>query len=390
MKKLLSILAATALVFGFASCSGDLHDAEIAPLYAVGDFCTFTKFDNSNNAVYETRRPFTKVSDTEQYLDFTYKTNTATVDTAGYSTWSAWGGGNGTLYFKICRDAEGWAQDWGWKKDIKKELEINADEPLELEARDATNTNPGNLVLKDLEEGQTYRLTIKYDAPTKNVKISVTGSVTDYPSLRVVKVADDGSENSYLMKRTGSTYQYEFTATEAGTFDYYITNGYLYWNGSGEMSTTKPADVEFASTITLTADVDYVIEADASKLLADNSLSLLCRYKEVTLTINVPGTGNYLASTIILKLTEVPNTIDGSLFSWDGGAAGEIGGSAPNFTVTATGLDNSSWISEQTPFKNSYPSGANASAKLKLNGGSDYWICFKNGGSYTFDWADRK
>lgn len=367
MKKLLSILAATALVFGFASCSGDLHDAEIAPLYIEGDVTTGVG-----------RTAFTQDSDTEQHFDFVYD-----------ATMTGWGGGSGTVNFKICRDASGWAQDWGWKKDIKKELEINAEEPLELEARNATNSNPGNLVLKDLEVGQTYTVKLLYDAPTKNVKISVTGSVTDYPSLRVVKVADDSSEEAFIMKRTGSVYQYEFTPTEAGSFDYYITNGYLYWNGSGEMSTTKPTAVEFASATMPTANVAYVIEANASDLLTDNSLSLVCRYKEVTLTITVPGTGNYLASTIILKLTEVPSTIDGSLFSWDGGAAGVIEGSAPNFTVTATGLDNSSWISEQTPFANSYPSGANASAKLNLNG-TEAWICFKNGGSYTFDWADRK
>ena len=73
---------------------------------------------------------------------------------------TGWGGGNSTVNFKICRDTSGWAQDWGWKKDIKKELEINADEPLELKARDAANSNPGNLVLKDLEVGQEYTIKV--------------------------------------------------------------------------------------------------------------------------------------------------------------------------------------------------------------------------------------
>ena len=191
------------------------------------------------------------------------------------------------------------------------------------------------------------------------------------------------------MKREGGNYNYTWTAEEDGTFDYYITNGYLYWDADGDMTTSKPTS-NFATTLAYTKGISYVIEADASNLLTNNTLAITSRYENVTLTITVPDTGNYLASTIILKLTESVTSIDGSLFSWDGGAAGVIEGSAPDYTVIATGLNNSSWISEQTPFANNYPSGANASAKLKINGGSDYWICFNKGGSYEFDWADRK
>ena len=32
MKKLLSVFAAAAMLFGFASCSGDLHDKEYTPI----------------------------------------------------------------------------------------------------------------------------------------------------------------------------------------------------------------------------------------------------------------------------------------------------------------------------------------------------------------------
>ena len=36
MKKLLSVFAAAAMLFGFASCSGDLHDAQIIDLTGYG------------------------------------------------------------------------------------------------------------------------------------------------------------------------------------------------------------------------------------------------------------------------------------------------------------------------------------------------------------------
>ena len=39
MKKLLSVFAAAAVLFGFASCSGDMHDSVVSSLYAEGDFC---------------------------------------------------------------------------------------------------------------------------------------------------------------------------------------------------------------------------------------------------------------------------------------------------------------------------------------------------------------
>ena len=69
MKKLITgAVAALALLFGFASCSGDLHDSVVSKLYAEGDFCT-KKVGGDN-----VRLPFvmTKGSDTEQKCEFKY------------------------------------------------------------------------------------------------------------------------------------------------------------------------------------------------------------------------------------------------------------------------------------------------------------------------------
>lgn len=292
MKKLLSILAATALVFGFASCSGDLHDAEIAPLYVQGDM---TPADGSRVA-------FTMDSDTEQHLDFTYAT-----------TMTGWGGGNGTVNFKIVRDATGWAQDWGWKKDIKKELEINADEALELEARDASNSNPGNLVLKDLEAGQTYRLIVKYDAPAKKVALKVTGAVTDYPTLRVVNATDD---ETYIMKRSGSKYEYVFTPEDDGSFDFYITNGYLFWGDDGDMDIAEPSSL---ATVTYEKKnyqsgkpVQYVISVDASKLTVDNTLAITSGEYDNTILAKagLAGTMNSYTGAPLTRVDELEYTFE--------------------------------------------------------------------------------
>lgn len=243
MKKLITgAVAALALLFGFASCSGDLHDSVVSKLYAEGDFCT-EKVGNDN-----VRLPFvmTKGSDTEQKCEFKYDASKMT----------AWGGGSGTLNFKITRDEWGWAKDWGGKKDIAVELSVNSQEWLDLEGRDAVNSNPGNIVLKDLADGNTYTLIAKYDAPSEKLSLKCVGAVTDYPILKAVITDDsegseltaalstDGSEGKeVILTRTGTSYSSDvFVPTKDGSVSYYLTNGYLYWGADGKMSTSKPTD----------------------------------------------------------------------------------------------------------------------------------------------------
>lgn len=235
MKKLITgAVAALALLFGFASCSGDLHDSVVSKLYAEGDFCT-EKVGNNN-----VRLPFvmTKGSDTEQKCEFKYDA----------SKMNAWGGGSGTLNFKITRDEWGWAKDWGGKKDIAVELSVNSQEWLDLEGRDAVNSNPGNIVLKDLADGNTYTLIAKYDAPSEKLSLKCVGAVTDYPILKAVITDDsEGSElttalsKEVILTRTGTSYSSDiFVPTKDGSVSYYLTNGYLYWDADGKMTTSVP------------------------------------------------------------------------------------------------------------------------------------------------------
>lgn len=235
MKKLITgAVAALALLFGFASCSGDLHDSVVSKLYAEGDFCT-EKVGNNN-----VRLPFvmTKGSDTEQKCEFKYDA----------SKMNAWGGGSGTLNFKITRDEWGWAKDWGGKKDIAVELSVNSQEWLDLEGRDAVNSNPGNIVLKDLADGNTYTLIAKYDAPSEKLSLKCVGTVTDYPILKAVITDDsEGSElttalsKEVILTRTGTSYSSDiFVPTKDGSVSYYLTNGYLYWDADGKMTTSVP------------------------------------------------------------------------------------------------------------------------------------------------------
>ena len=262
MKKLLSVFAAAAVLFGFASCSGDMHDSVVSSLYAEGDFC-----EKDGDTTVRVKFDMTPGSDTEQTYVFKYD-----------SKMTAWGGSNGTVNFKIVRDETGWLKDWGWLKDTKVELSVNSTEWLDLEGRGGSNDNPGNIVLKDLVVGNSYKLILKYDAPAEKVSIKCTGAVTDYPILKAHIVdAADGKEltdaladdnSDVILVRSGTSYSSEiFVPTKDGKIEYYLTNGYLYWGADGEMSTTKPTDDYFVGEWKFdenNADFPYSFFVDAN------------------------------------------------------------------------------------------------------------------------------
>ena len=262
MKKLLSVFAAAAVLFGFASCSGDMHDSVVSSLYAEGDFC-----EKDGDTTVRVKFNMTPGSDTEQTYVFKYD-----------SKMTAWGGSNGTVNFKIVRDETGWLKDWGWLKDTKVELSVNSTEWLDLEGRGGSNDNPGNIVLKDLVVGNSYKLILKYDAPAEKVSIKCTGAVTDYPILKAHIVdAADGKEltdaladdnSDVILVRSGTSYSSEiFVPTKDGKIEYYLTNGYLYWGADGEMSTTKPTDDYFVGEWKFdenNADFPYSFFVDAN------------------------------------------------------------------------------------------------------------------------------
>lgn len=216
MKKLISLLSAGALALGLIGCSGSLHDTDVSPLYIQGDCWK--------------ERAALAFDDDEQYIDFTYTE----------AEHNAWGGSAGTVNFKIMTEPVGWNDDFGAEKDESLVLTIN-DDFVSTHSRKNEGiggAGPGNIVLKDLAEGQTYRVHVKYDSSANTAQIRVTGNVTDYPNLRVVIGEDDLS-----MTREGSTYTYLYTPEENGSFDYYITNGYLYWDNAGEITDESGKEV---------------------------------------------------------------------------------------------------------------------------------------------------
>ena len=242
MKKLLSFLAAGALALGLIGCSGDLHDyeanEECIGLYLAGD----VQKDKDN------RGKLTFVDANTQTYKFTYDSKKHTY----------WGGAKGTINFKLVTDATTWTQDFGWKKDTPVFLSLN-DDFLTLQARDAANSNPGNIKVENLINGKEYVITVNYDAPNKVAKVKIEGPSIDFPTLKLV----DSEGNEYPLTREGTTYSYVWTPAEAGSKSFYVTNGYMFYGADGEVDTKKP-DAEDYITVSYEANKEYIVKVETA------------------------------------------------------------------------------------------------------------------------------
>lgn len=242
MKKLLSFLAAGALALGLIGCSGDLHDyeanEECIGLYLAGD----VQKDKDN------RGKLTFVDANTQTYKFTYDSTKHTY----------WGGAKGTINFKLVTDATTWTQDFGWKKDTPVFLSLN-DDFLTLQARDAANSNPGNIKVENLINGKEYVITVNYDAPNKVAKVKIEGPSIDFPTLKLVD--SDGKE--YPLTREGTTYSYVWTPAEAGSKSFYVTNGYMFYGADGKVETEKP-DAEDYITVSYEANKEYIVRIETA------------------------------------------------------------------------------------------------------------------------------
>ena len=234
MKKLITgAVAALALLFGFASCSGDLHDNDVQPLYIVG-------LQPGNG-----RKAFTVVDSTTQELKFTYKYNAGNLDlTTGYE-FSAWSKKEGVIAFKICKDAdtETW-RDWGgindnmdgaYTSDVAPKPKINSSEFTTLNYRGSAlaATNPGNVFIYDLVEDSEYTITVKYlsASDSVSVKVSTSGSVAEMPEITLAITGDsenfpakdkDKKDIVYAMNRAGTGYSYNFIAKKSETVKFHL------------------------------------------------------------------------------------------------------------------------------------------------------------------------
>ena len=272
-EKITFSIRSSSYAFWFASCSGDLHDYEYNEtcigLYLAGDI----------QADADNRGKLTYVDETTQTYEFTYNSSVNTY----------WGGGKGTINFKLCTDATTWKQDFGGKMDIPVFLNLN-DDFVTLEPRNAANSNPGNIKVENLIDGKKYKIVVNYDPANLLAKVKIEGESIDFPTLRVV--TKDGQ--SLSMVREGTTYKYVFTPTEDGKIEYYVTNGYLYYSTEdtidGEVAGVDvEAEVPSWTTFNYKAGKEYVLQVSTA----------YDKGSDVTMYAGINDTGFFANSDII-------------------------------------------------------------------------------------------
>lgn len=194
MKKLITgAVAALALLFGFASCSGDLHDVssvDLSTLQVKGSIFTW-----DNNEAYK----FTKSTDGSYYYDFIATASSATfaIDDTGADGKTTW-----------LNTYRGTSTD-----------ELNKD----FEKGPATSSlyvhNDADCMPIALEAGASYRISIKSGAGY--IDCEVTKTVDAIP-FKLVEA--DGTEFD-LTAVSGTDYVYKWNETTAGVLKFNLKAG---------------------------------------------------------------------------------------------------------------------------------------------------------------------
>ncbi len=351
MKKLITgAVAALALLFGFASCSGDLHDNDVQPLTIAGLVGVY----GSEN-VYCVPMKLDSADGSEQSLTFKYSLDTklTAVDGKEYNLTDGWGWKKQytTPQFKIIPSTDlkddgspKWAVDYGWETDAKVEGDIGlyltpgSDYQKLLKRGDAgtTSAGPSNVAIEGAIIGETYTIKVKYDASSESVSIKVAGLSSDPSAMKIVlanntenfpatdkdgkviPVTGDGAKPVDIQKgdkfanvkmdKSGSTYTYQFISTKTETLEFYLENDLAgkfgginipnttYKVGDNDIPDTSDLELNESTTknfsFSVLKDVEYKFIVDISKGMNKATI----RYEIVDLLKDSSVNANFIYS----------------------------------------------------------------------------------------------
>lgn len=223
MKKLITgAIAAAALLFGFASCTG-LHDNATQPLKITGNLV-----DDMQGFGEWLDVELVTSDGSEQKYEFTA--------TAGNQ-------------FKLST-AGSWATDIAGD-DINSVYPVINGDYIDLHSREAEALpNTQNVVINDMTVGEKYVMLIKYNPTTKATSVKITGSAVVMPALDIVVAGEsknfpakdkDGNDVTYTMKRSGTEYTYQFIASETETVSFHLESATAGLTYGGATLTTSDA-----------------------------------------------------------------------------------------------------------------------------------------------------
>ena len=279
MKKIvLSTIAATALLFGITSCSGDLHENEIQPLCITGLCGTEVVPMNLDSADGSEQSLTFKVAE-----DFMIKG----LDGKDKALKDGWGKLT-SIQFKIVPSTElkenrepNWKVDWGGATDSGNIfVKPGADEYTALLMRGdpgTTAAGPSNVQIDGAVMNEEYTIRVKYSGNKVSVKID--GLSEDPTEMKINIVGEsknfpakdkNGKDLTYKMSKAAKVYTYQFISVADETLEFKLSNP-MY--GTFYASSTEEGELELESagkknlSYDVKKDVEYKITVDLSSVL---------------------------------------------------------------------------------------------------------------------------
>ena len=298
MKKLITGAVATlALLFGFESCSGDLHDNDVLPLTIVG-----ITADAGNHVIPMT---LDKADGSEQSLTFTLKDGFELTARDGkkYKLSSdpkdSWRGSDPltALHFKVIPgDAVKADGTPDWTMDFAS---LNKEDPQYIKAgedfqkvgkRGDANVsgNPKHLILDGAIEGEVYVLRAKYNAAAGTLELKLDGRKNDPAGVKFIfaddyknfpKKDDAGKDLSYSMARAGKNYTYQFVSIADETISFDVTNDMQ--GKLGSKSLTVKTNVEYKIAVDISDGISNAkISTEVVDMLKDATVNANWKYAD--------------------------------------------------------------------------------------------------------------
>lgn len=298
MKKLITgAVAALALLFGFAGCSGDLHDNDVLPLTIVG-----ITADAGNHVIPMT---LDKADGSEQSLTFTLKDGFELTARDGkkYKLSSdpkdSWRGSDPltALHFKVIPgDAVKADGTPDWTMDFAS---LNKEDPQYITAgedfqkvgkRGDANVSgdPKHLILDGAIEGEEYVLRAKYNAAAGTLELKLDGKKNDPAGVKFVfadgyknfpKKDAAGKDLSYSMARAGKNYTYQFVSIADETISFDVTNDMQ--GKLGSKSLTVKTNVEYKIAVDISDGISNAkISTEVVDMLKDATVNANWKYAD--------------------------------------------------------------------------------------------------------------
>ena len=290
MKKILSVFAAATLLFGFASCSGDLHDMNDAPIVERPTVIVGAMNYDGGNVFSE----MVKVDELTSSYTFIYKSSMS----------ANWGSPADGVAFKVGYKADDWDHCWSQETAGTTALSDGRGE-IVCKAQNAENIAFGGLA-----DGKTYKIIVTAGIASVSVKIEQAADIPSYTlnangMLYSMDYSADGEKGLYKVTLKPGSDDLELTFFD-GTDNYGSSATAVDVSGPDTDKSGNAQASKSAVVVKLSETVTDGAKFTGLKKDADGNLFAYV----VTLTID--GDAKTVAITRVIPMIEVTFEITAS------------------------------------------------------------------------------